>query len=46
MKHPAPYIYHPELFPERAKFNHPSVQKLANKKVTFEGIENEQQLKA
>lgn len=35
MKHPAPYIYHPELFPERSKLNHPAVQKLTNKKVTF-----------
>ena len=39
MKHPAPYLYHPELFPERSKLNHPSMQMVAKKKVTYEGIE-------
>ena len=39
MKHPAPYMYHPELFPERAKMNHPSMRLVDKKKVTFDGIE-------
>ncbi len=38
MKHPAPYNYHPELFPERASLNHPQIQKLGNRKITFEGM--------
>ena len=45
MKHPAPYMYHPELFPERAKLNHPSMRFVDKKKVTFDGIEQETQLK-
>jgi hypothetical protein len=32
-------MYHPELFPERAKMNHPSIKLVDKKKVTFDGIE-------
>lgn len=39
MKHPAPYNYHPELFPERAKLNHPPIQSLNKKSVSFKNIE-------
>ena len=39
MKHPPAYNYHPELFPERAAKNHPPVQKLTKKSITYEGIE-------
>ena len=35
LKHPAPYNYHPELFPERAKLNHPIVQRLDKRKITY-----------
>lgn len=38
MKHPPPYNYHPELFPERAHLNHVPIQRLDKKKITYEGI--------
>ena len=36
-QHPAPYIYHPELFPERVSKNHPSLTAVDKCRVTFEG---------
>lgn len=38
-RHPAPYIYHPELFPERQSLNHPQIKALDSYRVTYAGKE-------
>ena len=39
-KHPAPYMYHPELFPERVSLNHPTITAIDRYRVTYEGLES------
>lgn len=41
-KHPAPYNYHPELFPERAALNHKPIKKVEGRnRVIVEWLKNE-----